>query len=245
MNFEEVADKQRVYAKIDLKAVRLNMDNMHKNLSDKTKMMAVVKTNGYGFGAVEISNMLEKLDYIWGYATATVEEAFELRENGIKKPILILGYVFPYAYEKMLREDIRPAVFRFDQLEELNECAKKIALDGSVKKKIHIAVDTGMSRIGICPDENGAMFVKKALNMSNLEVEGIFTHFARADEADLTDAHHKKDVFAGFVEKVEKENKIRIPLHHCANSASIIDMPEAQMDMVRAGVTMYGMKPMR
>ena len=84
MNFEEVADKQRVYAKIDLKAVRLNMDNMHKNLSDKTKMMAVVKTNGYGFGAVEISNMLEKLDYIWGYATATVEEAFELRENGIK-----------------------------------------------------------------------------------------------------------------------------------------------------------------
>ncbi|WP_026506274.1 alanine racemase [Butyrivibrio sp. NC3005] len=243
MNFEEVADKQRVYAKIDLKAVRLNMDNMHKNLSDKTKMMAVVKTNGYGFGAVEISNMLEKLDYIWGYATATVEEAFELRENGIKKPILILGYVFPYAYEKMLREDIRPAVFRFDQLEELNECAKKIALEGSVKKKIHIAVDTGMSRIGICPDENGAMFVKKALNMSNLEVEGIFTHFARADEADLTDAHHKKDVFAGFVEKVEKENKIRIPLHHCANSASIIDMPEAQMDMVRAGVTMYGMKP--
>jgi alanine racemase len=236
-------DKERVYARIDLDAIRQNMMNMHAVLPQNTRMMAVIKTDGYGYGALPIAEMLEQEDFIWGYAAATAEEAFELREGGIGKPVLILGYAFPYAYEKMFTQQIRPAVFRYDMLKELNETVLTHRTDDSQKMKIHIAVDTGMSRIGIKPDESGVAFIRSALSMEGLEVEGIFTHFARADEADLSDAHRKKNLFAEFLKKVEAETGYHIPIQHCANSASIIDMPEASMDMVRAGVTMYGMWP--
>ena len=234
----------RVCAQIDMDAVLFNMHSMRKNLSPETKMMAVIKTDAYGHGAVPIAQMLEEESYVWGYATATAEEAFTLRDAGVRKPVLILGYTFPDSYDRLCSDEIRPAVFRLDQLDALEACAKKRSENGwAGKMKIHIAVDTGMSRIGIRPDDEGAAFVRKALSMEFLEVEGIFTHFARADEADLSDAHHKKELFRMFTERVEKENNCRIPLHHCANSASIIDMPEAEMDMVRAGVTVYGMWP--
>ena len=234
----------RVCAAVDLDAILSNMRSMHDNLKPETKMIAVIKTDGYGFGAVPIAKMLETEDYIWGYASATVEEAMELRDNGVVKPILILGYTFPFSYDTLIDNEIRPAVFRYDQLEQLEERALLKAKTGwNGKVKVHIAVDTSMSRIGVRPDDAGAAFVAKALSMKYIEVEGIFTHFARADEKDLTDAISKKDIFASFIERVEKENNCRIPLHHCANSASIIQIPQAQMDMVRAGVTMYGMKP--
>lgn len=234
----------RVCAAVDLDAILSNMRSMHENLDPKTKMIAVIKTDGYGFGAVPIAKLLEVEDYIWGYASATVEEAMELRDNGVKKPILILGYTFPFSYDTLIDNEIRPAVFRYDQLEQLEQRAEEKAENGwNGKVKVHIAVDTSMSRIGVRPDDEGAKFVQKALSMKYIEVEGIFTHFARADEKDLTDVLSKKDIFASFVERVEKENDCRIPLHHCANSASIIQIPQAQMDMVRAGVTMYGMKP--
>ncbi len=240
--FEEYS---RVYAKIDLEAIKYNLDSMKNNIPTGTKMMAVIKTDAYGHGAVKIGQMLEDVDYIWGYATATAEEAFELRDNGIKKPILILGYTFPYAYERMLREGIRPSVFRLDMAKELSECAKRIKeSDGSLQEiPIHIAVDTGMSRIGITPNEDGLSFVKEVMAMDGITVEGIFTHFARADEKDLTNAREREKVFADFVKEVEEKTGKRIPLHHCANSASIIAVPESSMDMVRAGVTMYGMWP--
>ncbi|MBQ3795214.1 MAG: alanine racemase [Butyrivibrio sp.] len=240
--FEEYS---RVYAKIDLGAIKYNLDSMKNNIPAGTRMMAVIKTDAYGHGAVRIGQMLESVDYIWGYATATAEEAFELRDNGIKKPILVLGYTFPYAYERMLKEGIRPAVFRTDMAKELSDCAKHIMEeDSSVQElPIHIAVDTGMSRIGITPDENGMDFVKKVMDLEGIKVEGIFTHFARADEEDLTNAKEREKVFADFVKNLEEEMGVRIPLHHCANSASIIAVPESSMDMVRAGVTMYGMWP--
>lgn len=242
---EEMALKYpRVCAAIDLDAILSNMRSMHENLNVQTKMIAVIKTDGYGFGAVPIAKLLEQEDYIWGYASATVEEAMELRDNGVKKPILILGYTFPFSYDTLIDNEIRPAVFRYDQLMELEQRAEKKAASGwNGKVRVHIAVDTSMSRIGIRPDDEGAKFVQKALSMKYIEVEGIFTHFAKADEKDLTDAISKKDIFATFIERVEKENNYRIPLHHCANSASIIRIPSAQMDMVRAGVTMYGMRP--
>jgi len=236
-------ENSRVCALIDLDAIVYNMRAMHDRLDANTKMIAVVKADGYGHGAVPIAKALQKEEFLWGYATATVDEAIELRENGIKKPILILGYTFPNSYDELIKYEIRPAVFRYDQLEELNYHAQKFVQNSSSKLKIHIAVDTGMSRIGIQPDADGKDFVKKALNMSNIEVEGIFTHFAKADEADLSNARHKKDVFANFVREVEKENNVRIKIHHCANSAAIIGIDDAQMDMVRAGVTMYGMWP--
>ena len=237
-------DKERVYAKIDLDIILQNLQNMHAVLPEHTKMMAVIKTDGYGYGALPIAEILEKEAFIWGYATATPEEAFELRDGGIRKPILVLGYTFPYAYERMLKEKIRPAVFRYDMLMALNEVALQYGADENGKGfPIHLAVDTGMSRIGVRPDDTGIEFLQKALVCKGLEVEGIFTHFARADEADLSDAHCKKSLFEKFLSKAEAETGYIIPIRHCANSASIIDMPEANMDMVRAGVTMYGMWP--
>jgi alanine racemase len=235
----------RVYAKVDIEAIKFNLMSMKKNIPDHTKIMAVVKTDAYGHGAVRIAQELEEVDYIWGYAVATAEEAFELRDNAVKKPILILGYTFPYAYERMLIEGIRPTVFRKDMLEELNECAGKLIARGELRSKapIHIAVDTGMSRIGITPDDEGAEFVRDALKYDNLQIEGVFTHFARADEKDLSNVKEKEALFSKFVDRLESENNIKIPFKHCANSASIIAVPESSMDMVRAGVTMYGMWP--
>ncbi|MCR5556119.1 MAG: alanine racemase [Butyrivibrio sp.] len=240
----------RVYAKIDLEAIKYNLESMKGNIPSGTKIMAVIKTDAYGHGAVRIGKMLEDIDYIWGYAAATAEEAFELRDAGIKKPILILGYTFPYAYERMLLEGIRPTVFRLDMAKELSHCAKALIAAGKLPPDsdlqgypIHIAVDTGMSRIGITPDDSGLEFVKEVMALEGISVEGIFTHFARADEKDLTNVKDREKVFADFVKAAEAQVGHRIPLHHCANSASIIAVPESSMDMVRAGVTMYGMWP--
>ncbi len=235
----------RVYARIDLGAVIYNLESMRKNIPSSSKIMAVIKTDAYGHGAVRIAEELENKEYIWGYATATAEEAFELRGNAVRKPILILGYTFPYAYERMLIEGIRPTVFRLDMARELDECAAKLIGRGEVKGPIpiHVAVDTGMSRIGITPDEQGVDFIRKVNELKNITIEGVFTHFARADEEDLTNVKEREQVFNSFLEKTEKELGIHIPIKHCANSASIIAVPESSMDMVRAGVTMYGMWP--
>ncbi len=230
----------RVYAKVDLDAIVSNMESMHKNLKPGTQMAAVIKTDGYGHGAAAIAKKLEHLDYLWGYCAATFEEAEELRKNWIRKPILILGYVFPYCYDDLVRLEIRPVVFREDMLDQLDAAAKA----ADKKLKIHIAVDTGMSRIGIRPDDSGLSFVKKALEHENLEVEGIFTHFAKADMADGVDATmHQYELFKGLCDRVEAELGYRIPIQHCSNSAGIVSHPACNMDMVRAGITMYGLWP--
>lgn len=241
----------RVYASVDLDAIHSNMDHMKANIEPETKIVSVIKADGYGHGAVPIARELEPLDYIFGFATATVEEALILRHSGITKPILILGYTFPYCYEEMIKEKITPAVFRCDTLEELSLSVRKIKKEAEeagrilddVRIKIHIKVDTGMSRIGVSPDEEGLVLVKKALSMPEIEVEGIFTHFARADEADKTAAKRQMNTFRTFVEKVKKETGYQIPVCHCSNSAGIIGLREANMNVVRAGVTTYGLWP--
>jgi alanine racemase len=234
----------RVYAEVDLDAIKYNLENIRASIADGVKVTAVIKADGYGHGAVPIARVMEDIDYVWGYATATAEEAFELRDAGIKKPILVLGYTFPYAYARMLREGIRPAVFRVDMLDELCERVKKYRAQGfEGKMPIHIAVDTGMSRIGVRADDFGAGFIKEAMSRDELEVEGIFTHFARADEANLTNALDREKAFSDFLDRLCKENGHKIPIQHCANSASIISIPSAEMDMVRAGIILYGLWP--
>ncbi len=235
----------RVYARIDLGAIEHNLEAMRDNIPKGTPICAVIKTDGYGHGSVGIARDLENRDYIWGYATATAEEAFELRDAGMKKPILILGYTFPCTYERMLREGIRPTVFRMDQAKELSAIGKYLLEKGDISEAapIHIAVDTGMSRIGITPDDAGISFARQVLELDGIKVEGVFTHFARADEEDLTNVREREEVFKSFLGRIEAELGYRIPIKHCANSASIIAVPESSMDMVRAGVTMYGMWP--
>ena len=123
------AGYDRVWAQIDMDAVLFNMESMRANIREDVKIVAVLKTNGYGHGAVAIMKEMEKLPYVWGYAAATFEEAKELRENGAQKPIILLGYVFPYCYRELARLEIRPSCFREDMLKELSAAAEKEGKD--------------------------------------------------------------------------------------------------------------------
>ncbi len=239
MSFTETEHHDRVWAEIDLDAALYNMEAMHRNLKPGTRMTAVIKTDGYGHGALRIAEKLESLDYLWGYAVATFEEAMELRNGGIRKPVLILGYVFPYCYEELSAYGIRPACFREDMLEEVSLAAQKTGK----KTAVHIAVDTAMSRIGVRPDDSGLSFVKKALETPGIEVEGIFTHFSKADETPEDNTKRQIREFTEFCDRIEKKLGYRIPIRHCSNSAGLIRFPEANLDMVRAGITLYGLWP--
>ncbi len=230
---------QRVYASVDLSAVLYNMERMHGAISPQTKMIGVIKTDGYGHGAVPIGRELEKLPYVFGYATATAEEAFILRRAGLTKPVLILGYTFPYSYDELILQEIRSTVFRKDAVETLDACAGRLGRNAVV----HVKVDTGMSRIGIRPDEEGLAFMEWISGFENMEVEGIFTHFARADETDHSAALSQLAKFTAFAEEAERRMGKRIPLKHCSNSAGILTLPQANLSLVRAGITLYGLSP--
>lgn len=236
---EKKARCARTYAAVDLDAILSNMQSMHAHVAEGTRMIAVIKTDGYGHGAIPIARMLEPYDFMYGFAVATVEEAELLRESGVKRPILILGYTFPYCYETLAREEIRPAIFREDSIEVLSKAARSVGK----KMKVHVKVDTGMGRIGVRPDEEGLSFVKKVLATPELILEGIFTHFARADEADKTAARIQLERFQSFLAMIEQETGYSIPVRHCSNSAGILELPEANMDVVRAGITLYGLAP--
>ena len=181
---EMINHYERVCAYIDLDAVLHNMEQMHNRIKQDCGIMCVIKTDAYGHGAVQIGRELEQLPYVKGMAVATPEEALVLRHCGIQKPILVLGYVFPYAYEDMIKADVRMSVFRNDMLDAIDACASKIGK----KAKVHIKVDTAMNRIGIKADDDGLKFIKQCINKEHIETEGIFTHFGKADEADKTDA---------------------------------------------------------
>lgn len=230
--------EKRVTAEISLDAVVSNMEHMKAKLSSSAKMIAVIKADGYGHGALEIAKRLEKKEYVFGYAAATAEEALSLRDGGIRKPILILGYTFPEDYEALLANEIRPVVFKEETAKQLNECAERL----HIKAKIHVKVDTGMSRIGVPCNDNGLSVVKAIASYKELELEGIFTHFARADELDKTYAKKQLNRFQKFIESCEAAG-IKFAYHHCSNSAGILELSEANMDLVRAGITVYGLWP--
>ncbi len=229
----------RVYAEVDLNAIVRNLELIRERVGEKTKLLNVIKADGYGHGSVPIAQATEDLPYLWGHAVATFEEAMELRRAGIEKPILILGYAFPACYEELVLHDIRPTVFREDSLIALSEAAVRAGRECPV----HIAVDTGMSRIGIEPDEIGIAFVKKALGMPGIRVEGMFTHFATADEEDGTRTQAQFGRFTGFLARLEEELSFRPTLCHCANSAAAIAFPQMHLDMVRTGIVGYGLYP--
>ena len=153
-------EKYRVYAGIDLDAVRYNMESMHNNINKDTKIVAVVKADGYGHGALKIAEAIEDLPYLWGYAVATAEEAEELREHGCQKPMLILGISFPHQYPKIIEEEIRAAVCEYDMAKALSDLAVKM----NKTCYIHIAVDTGMSRIGFQVSKENANIIAPSLS---------------------------------------------------------------------------------
>lgn len=229
----------RVYAGVNLDYVGENIDSIASNLKPDTGIIAVIKTDAYGHGALPIAKELEHKDVVFGYGVATAEEALQLKNNGIRKPIIIIGYSFPSAYEEMIVRNVRLTVFTPEMLEEINSIAKRLGLIA----RVHIKVDTGMSRIGIYPDDEGLSFVQTALGYTNIRVEGIFTHLARADEEDKKYALGQLTRFHDFVDRVKEELGFSFDIVHCLNSAGIIELNEYCDTCVRAGIIMYGMWP--
>ena len=226
----------RVYAEINLDAIVKNVDNLMALTKENTGALAVVKADGYGHGDVAVAKAVAQK--VTGYAVATLDEAVNLRVNGVKKPILVLGYVDPYEFDILVSHEITATVFDVETAQLLADAAR-------VQKKqahCHIKVDTGMRRIGLEPDENGIAIVKQITALKELSADGIFTHFAASDETDKTSAEHQFKLFTDFTGRLEKEG-IHFTYRHCANSAAVIDMPQVDLDMVRLGIAMYGMYP--
>lgn len=231
-------DISRVYADIDLSAVKYNMESMHQKINSTTKMAAVIKTDAYGHGALKIANAIEDLPYLWGFAVATVEEAMQLIEDGRKKPILILGISFPEQYEKIVLNEIRPAVCDLEIAQQLSDMAVKM----NKTCYIHIKIDTGMSRIGFQVTEESADIISQISKLPNINIEGIFTHFAKADEYDKSSTYQQIERFEQMITML-LQRAVEIPIKHCSNSAGIVEIKKANMDMVRAGITLYGLWP--
>ncbi len=248
----------RVCARIDLDAVIHNMQAMQANLADGVQMIGVVKTDGYGHGAVPVAQAIDP--YVAGYAVATIEEARNLQLHRIQKPILILGVTHPCYSRELVELGIRPTVFTMEQARALSEAVTELnrerrkadvsAEAGAERTEtmeplracIHLAVDTGMSRIGLPCDEDGARLAAAIGRLPGIYVEGIFTHFARADETDKSSAVRQWERYRHFVELTEAEG-LTVPFHHAANSAAIIELDRTHWDMVRAGISIYGMYP--
>ncbi len=229
----------RVWAEIDLNAIAFNIESIKKQIHGQTQIVAVIKADGYGHGAVPIAQMLETDSRVWGYAVATAQEAMTLRQNGIKKPVLILAYTFPSAYGELIQNDIRLTAFTLEMAQDMS----KEAVRQKKRCRVHIKMDTGMTRIGMQPDGDSISVIKQIAALEHIEIEGIFTHFARADETDRTKAYEQLRQFQDFTARLEETAGLRIPMKHCSNSAGIVEMPEANMDAVRAGIILYGLWP--
>jgi len=225
----------RTWVEIDLDALKCNFDAVRDALPENMKILAVVKANAYGHGAVGVSKFLEdKADYL---AVAATDEAIEIRKSGVNCPILILGHI-PYGdYDNIVKYNITPTISDFYEAELLSKAAKK----ADIIAPLHIAVDTGMSRIGFYCDDASIEEIKKIKNLPNIAIEGVFSHLAAADMTDKTYTKMQAEKFDSFVCKLEKSG-VSAPITHLYNSAAIADL-EKKYDMVRQGIILYGLKP--
>jgi len=227
-----------LWAEIDLKAIAHNIRELRRITDPNSRLMAVVKANGYGHGSVEVARCaLNNGAKILG--VARIEEAIILRNEGIAAPILIFGYTPPPFYKEILQFDLTQTVYSLQTAEYLSA----FAVSNNKRIKVHIKIDTGMGRLGILPDSGPALReVESIVRLSGLEPEGIFTHFSMADSVDKSFSRRQFEIFIEFINSLKKKS-IEFGVKHAANSAGIIDMPETHLDMVRAGIAMYGLYP--
>lgn len=224
------------FAEVDLDAIRHNIIEMRNHIRPSTKLMAVIKADAYGHGAVAIAKTLEDLaDY---FAVAHSSEAEELRYYGIKNPILNLGYCAPEEFESLIRNHVTVTIFRLQDAKQLSQLA--VSMKQTVK--VHIKMDTGMNRIGFPCNPSAINAIKEIMELPGLELEGIFTHFAKADEADKTALEQQLQEFCTFLDTLKSEG-ITFPLCHAANSAAIMEIGDLGFDMVRSGIATYGLYP--
>jgi len=238
-----------LWAEVDLKAIAHNICELRKITNCNSRLMAVVKANGYGHGSVEVARCaLDNGAEILG--VARIHEAILLRNEGIDVPILVLGYTPAFCYEDIVNYDVIQTVFSSQASESLSS----FAVSHKKKVKVHVKIDTGMGRLGILvgrPGEyknrNGRQEyaikeVESIIRLPGLEPEGIFTHFSMADSLDKSFSRRQFKIFIEFINSLKSQG-IEFGIRHAANSAGIIDMPETHLDMVRAGIAMYGLYP--
>lgn len=226
----------RTYSIIHLDAIHQNIETVRRKVGADTKIMAIVKANAYGHGAVEVA--LEIKDQVHGFAVATVKEALQLRESGVCNLILVLGYVCKAEYKTVIENQITFALLSKDMAEEVSACAKEL----NTIAKCHVKINTGMNRIGFPVNQASVEEISEIYQKEEIHCEGIFTHFATADELDKTFALEQFDLFQNLLDMLEKRGVV-FEIRHCANSAAIVDLPQMKLDMVREGIILYGLKP--
>lgn len=226
----------RIYAGIDIDNLRYNVKTMKSLVKPDMKVLLVIKADAYGHGSVEVAKRtLDLADY---FGVATIDEAVELRKAGIEKPILIIGYTDRDNYDKLIAYNITQAVYDVEECKILSE----LAISKGKKAKVHIKVDTGMSRIGFLTDDEGVNEAAKLSGLEGLEIEGIFTHYAKADEFDKTAALGQKEKFKWFINELEKRG-MSFAIKHIDNSAGTMELKDNEFDMIRLGIVIYGLYP--
>ena len=241
-------DASLVKAEIDLKAIAHNITELRRITHPKAKLMAVVKANGYGHGAIEVAQCALQ-NGAASLGVARIEEGIQIRKAGIEVPVLIFGYTHPQRAADLLEYDLTQTVYTLASARTLSQTAASV----QKKIKIHLKVDTGMGRLGLMPhtfqSDNpvaiNADAIKETLaiaGLEGLELEGIFTHFATADSADKSYAENQLDLFMNYLDRLQKAG-LEPSVRHAANSAALIDMPRSHLDMVRPGIATYGLYP--
>lgn len=226
-----------VWAEINLDNLAHNIMEVRKHIKEDALVTAVVKANAYGHGSIDMARTL--LDNgVDRLAVAILGEAIELRKANIEDTILILGYIPPNQHEDILKYDLISTIYNYEDAEKLSNKAVELGK----RAIIHIKIDTGMSRIGFVANEETIEDILKISKLPNIYIEGIFTHFAKADELDKS---HAKDQFQKYMRIIDKlENRgLNIEIKHISNSAGIIDLRDYNLNMVRAGIMIYGLYP--
>ncbi len=226
----------RVWVDIDLTAIRKNIMTMRGRIPEGKKLLAVIKANAYGHGSIEVANALDDLaDY---YGVACIDEAVELRLAGITKPILILGVTDESLFPDLVKYDITQTIFTLQQAKALsNEAGRQ-----GKSAKLHIKVDTGMNRIGFASVKESVPEIVAISKLPNLNVEGIFTHYYKADAKDKSLAFAQLEKYTQMLQWLE-EAGVKFAIRHISNSAGIMEMPNDTYDMVRSGISTYGLYP--
>ena len=228
--------KSGTWAEINLNNIGHNLNEIKNCLKENMKVCCVVKANAYGCGSVEVSKYLQNKNVDF-FAVARIEEGLELRKNDIKLPILCLGYTDISMIKEAIDKDISITVYNLEYAKKIDEISKQL----NKIAKIHIKIDTGMGRLGFLP-ETAIKSIEEIKKLKNIYIEGIFTHFAKADEKDKSATLIQLEKYKKVIDKLNDLN-INIPIKHVANSAAIIDLDEDLFNMVRVGIILYGYYP--
>ncbi|MDR7869704.1 MAG: alanine racemase [Tissierellaceae bacterium] len=226
------------WIEINLESLRKNIRNLKTCTAEGADFMGVIKADAYGHGATKVAEILIE-EGVTRFAVVTMEEGIQLRKKGFTNPILILGHTIEEDFEKVLEYDLIPVVYKYSQALELNNIAKEM----KKMAKIHIKIDTGMGRLGFIPSDESIKEIKTIYDLTNIFIEGIYTHLSTADQISDTEyVYSQFDKFKKVLSKLENL-EVNIPIKHMANSAATINFPDMHLDMVRPGTSLYGLYP--